>query len=244
MLDREGRVFAALFGHPRQNNKDGTRPLDPEYQEATKRLSRTLEWARDQARQSAKYGRRGDFDSISIGISYGGGQGVRVQPLILLFRPYQKFQRPQSLKVSGVKAKLAQALVEDKDVNRVVGFQSGRLVFTLGWLSPYHYPGGLSSFFPRAYWNALDVLGKLQQNDWSLRRNFINSIYPACTFNLGPRTVCFPHNDSSNYPGIPCAITALGNFDPDKGGNLVIWDLMIRIRFPPGATILIPSTGL
>ena len=119
------------------------------------------------------------------GFHTGVAKALVVQPLILLFRPYQKFQRPQSLKVSGVKAKLAQALVEDKDVNHVVGFQSGRLVFTLGWLSPYHYPGGLSSFFPRAYWNALDVLGKLQQNDWSLRRNFINSIYPACTFNMG-----------------------------------------------------------
>ncbi|KAJ7937906.1 hypothetical protein B0H13DRAFT_1580401, partial [Mycena leptocephala] len=30
-------------------------------------------------------------------------------------------------------------------------------------------------------------------------------------------------------------------FDPDFGGHLVLWDLKLVIRFPPGATILIPS---
>ncbi|KAJ3830914.1 hypothetical protein F5878DRAFT_550075, partial [Lentinula raphanica] len=38
--------------------------------------------------------------------------------------------------------------------------------------------------------------------------------------------------------------TALGNFDPDHGGHLVLWDLGYAIRFPPGATILIPSALL
>jgi hypothetical protein len=39
-----------------------------------------------------------------------------------------------------------------------------------------------------------------------------------------------------------CAITALGSYDPDHGGgHLVLWDLKYIIRFPPGATILIPS---
>ncbi|KAE9382377.1 hypothetical protein BT96DRAFT_291081, partial [Gymnopus androsaceus JB14] len=41
-----------------------------------------------------------------------------------------------------------------------------------------------------------------------------------------------------------CAITALGNFDPDCGGHLVLWDLGLIIRFPPGSTILIPSALL
>ncbi|KAK7050378.1 hypothetical protein R3P38DRAFT_2391354, partial [Favolaschia claudopus] len=38
-----------------------------------------------------------------------------------------------------------------------------------------------------------------------------------------------------------CSITSLGNFDPDKGGHLIMWDLKLIIRFPPGYTILIPS---
>ncbi|KAJ7880725.1 hypothetical protein B0H14DRAFT_3434270 [Mycena olivaceomarginata] len=42
--------------------------------------------------------------------------------------------------------------------------------------------------------------------------------------------------------GAGALITALGSFDPDLGGHLVLWDLKLVIRFPPSATILIPST--
>ncbi|KAJ7833452.1 hypothetical protein B0H14DRAFT_3142596 [Mycena olivaceomarginata] len=38
-----------------------------------------------------------------------------------------------------------------------------------------------------------------------------------------------------------CSITSLGWFDADRGGHLILWDLKLIIRFPPGATILIPS---
>ncbi|KAJ7310667.1 hypothetical protein DFH08DRAFT_718702, partial [Mycena albidolilacea] len=41
-----------------------------------------------------------------------------------------------------------------------------------------------------------------------------------------------------------CAIQALGDFDPTKGGHLVLWDLMLVIEFPPGTLILIPSATL
>jgi len=38
-----------------------------------------------------------------------------------------------------------------------------------------------------------------------------------------------------------CSITALGQFDPCRGGHLILWDLGLVIDFPPGSTILIPS---
>lgn len=59
--------------------------------------------------------------------------------------------------------------------------------------------------------------------------------------NFGPRTCCFPHRDANNLPFGLCAITALGNFNPELGGHLILWDLKLVIEFPPGATILIPS---
>ncbi|KAJ7734488.1 hypothetical protein DFH07DRAFT_905932 [Mycena maculata] len=44
------------------------------------------------------------------------------------------------------------------------------------------------------------------------------------------------------FPGSGwCAVTALGNFDPDLGGHLILWDLKLVIRFLPGSTILLPS---
>ena len=50
-----------------------------------------------------------------------------------------------------------------------------------------------------------------------------------------------PHVDAGNLPYGWCSITAFGDFDPDRGGHLVLWDMGLAIRFPPGHTILIPS---
>ena len=63
----------------------------------------------------------------------------------------------------------------------------------------------------------------------------------AATFNLGPATVSIPHTDANNLPHGWCAVTAFGDFDPDKGGHLILWDLGLVIRFPPGHTVLLPS---
>jgi hypothetical protein len=73
-----------------------------------------------------------------------------------------------------------------------------------------------------------------------LRRNFA-TVFACCTFNFGPSTVSFPHTDSANLPYGWCPVTALGPFDPKKGGHLVLWDLQLVIEFPPGSTIMIPS---
>ncbi|KAF7345127.1 hypothetical protein MSAN_01888700 [Mycena sanguinolenta] len=60
-------------------------------------------------------------------------------------------------------------------------------------------------------------------------------------FNFGPRAATRPHLDFANLAWGWCSITALGSFDPDFGGHLILWDLRLVIRFPPGSTILIPS---
>ncbi|KAJ7840324.1 hypothetical protein B0H14DRAFT_3086878 [Mycena olivaceomarginata] len=74
-----------------------------------------------------------------------------------------------------------------------------------------------------------------------MRKNFAGSVFAACTFNFGPRAICVPHLDYANLSWGWCAITALGDFDPDLGGHLILWDLRLVIRFPPGSTILLPS---
>jgi hypothetical protein len=79
-----------------------------------------------------------------------------------------------------------------------------------------------------------------------LPRNYdeFTSVFAAATFNFGPWTITFPHLDFANLAWGWCAVTALGKFDPDKGGHLILWDLRLVIRFPPGSTILIPSAIL
>ncbi|KAF8074946.1 hypothetical protein FPV67DRAFT_605461 [Lyophyllum atratum] len=75
-------------------------------------------------------------------------------------------------------------------------------------------------------------------------QTFSNSIFPATTFNLGPYTVTFDHTDPANIAYGMCALTAGGSFDPTKGGHLISFDLGWVMEFPPGSTILIPSSIL
>ena len=85
---------------------------------------------------------------------------------------------------------------------------------------------------------------KLFESDRTLRRNFPRSVWACVTINFGPRTVTYKHRDFGNLSFGWCAITALGDFNPDRGGDLVLWECKLIIRFPPGSTILIPSAIL
>lgn len=86
-----------------------------------------------------------------------------------------------------------------------------------------------------------DSLSDLSQ---SLRTPFDQAIgvFPCRTFNLDKQSASKLHKDHNNLSHGWCSVTALGDFDPNKGGHLVLWDLGLVIRFPPGSTILIPSS--
>ncbi|KAJ7509958.1 hypothetical protein B0H11DRAFT_1701835, partial [Mycena galericulata] len=63
--------------------------------------------------------------------------------------------------------------------------------------------------------------------------------WTSATFEFGEETASTP-----SWCDKVCwwllAITALGNYDPDHGGQLILWDLGRIIRFPPGTTIFLP----
>ncbi|KAJ7676186.1 hypothetical protein B0H17DRAFT_849740, partial [Mycena rosella] len=84
-------------------------------------------------------------------------------------------------------------------------------------------------------------MGMLAARYPNLTWNLVGTLFAACTFNFGPHTITVPHLDFGNLSWGWCAITALGWFDPDVGGHLILWDLKLVIRFPPGSTIIIPS---
>ena len=108
-----------------------------------------------------------------------------------------------------------------------------------------HLPEAVAHYFPLAFAHLRDRLKALCEHDPSLRFPFGGiSIYPACTFNLGPFSVCFAHTDGSNYPSMPCTITACGPFNPALGGHLILFDLKLFFRFPSGATVALSSAGL
>ncbi|KAJ7038739.1 hypothetical protein C8F04DRAFT_1255661 [Mycena alexandri] len=66
---------------------------------------------------------------------------------------------------------------------------------------------------------------------------FVGSIFFCAAFNFGPNVWTFRHRDVPNLLFGWCAVQALGDFDPAKGGHLVLWDL----KLPLGALILLPS---
>jgi hypothetical protein len=115
-------------------------------------------------------------------------------------------------------------------------FQEASLYLTV-------YKGVFECFAAETFRFYRNSLSALFDSDPSLPRWF-RSAFGSVSFNMGPETVCWPHTDDRNLAFGWCAITALGNFNPDRGGHLVLWDLGLIVRFPPGSTVLIPSALL
>ena len=101
--------------------------------------------------------------------------------------------------------------------------------------------GMLAVYAPKLFSEYAEVFNALWENDPNLERNFSNSVYPSIAFNFGPRTVTFMHTDTGNKANGLCVITALGKFNPKRGGHLILGRLRLVVEFPPGSTALIPS---
>ena len=101
--------------------------------------------------------------------------------------------------------------------------------------------GALAAFAPKLYQHLARNLRELFERYPHLTHNFPNSIFPAASFNCGPRTVALDHTDFNNLSHGLCALTALGNYDHTRGGHLILFGLKLAIQFPVGSTALIPS---
>ncbi|KAJ7358052.1 hypothetical protein DFH08DRAFT_686859 [Mycena albidolilacea] len=119
------------------------------------------------------------------------------------------------------------------------------LVSNAAFIDLAEFGSGLFSIWaPHLFQFYIDYMGSFYLKNPKLQRPFVNSIWSACTFNLGPRTCAFRHRDFANLAYGWCAITALGTFDYTKGGHLILWDCKLILEFPPGCTILIPSAAI
>ncbi|KAF8172847.1 hypothetical protein K438DRAFT_2006771 [Mycena galopus ATCC 62051] len=115
------------------------------------------------------------------------------------------------------------------------------VVFTVGFAK-----GIFCAWNPAIHTLYETTLDALHLDNSGLHCNFncSRSTFAAATINFGPKTVTKHHIDGLNLAWGWCTITALGDFNPDRAGHLVLWDLKLVIRFPPGSTILIPSAIL
>ncbi|KAJ3750351.1 hypothetical protein DFH05DRAFT_1518501 [Lentinula detonsa] len=85
------------------------------------------------------------------------------------------------------------------------------------------------------------TLQEHQARNPSLQPTSPNMVFATTSVNFGPRTETHPHCDTGNLVHGWCAIITLGDYNPNEGGHLLLWDLGLIIRFPPGSTILFPS---
>ncbi|KAJ7677520.1 hypothetical protein B0H14DRAFT_2656021 [Mycena olivaceomarginata] len=107
-------------------------------------------------------------------------------------------RRPGNLRHAKEYRKLIRFLLESPAVRRVAGFQSS----------------GLARYFPKVYEYYRTTVQGIETDQPELKRPFDNSVYPACTWNLGPAT---------------------------RGGQLYLRQLNVVIEFPSGSTAAILS---
>lgn len=104
--------------------------------------------------------------------------------------------------------------------------------------------GMFAVYFPELYEDYSQTLGELYDGDDTLRPIFDGGVWPAVSFNFPPNAYTKIHTDAGNKANGMCPIFSLGNFDPTRGGHLVLPDLKLIIEFPPGSLIFIPSATL
>lgn len=103
-------------------------------------------------------------------------------------------------------------------------------------------PAAFQAYAPKVYRHYARETQALYEHDHTLHPPFKNSVFPAATFNLGPKCVCRGHVDATNVPYGWCMVCALGRFDHKKGGHLVLLEFGLVIDFPAGSVVLIPSS--
>ncbi|KAG6810149.1 hypothetical protein H0H92_013089 [Tricholoma furcatifolium] len=129
------------------------------------------------------------------------------------------FVHPPALK------KLLDDLLEKEEMQRIGHFQSKALF----------------QYAPKLYEWLCNKIGGLMKG---FKRNFLKSVFPVITLNIGPQTQCFIHLDQNNVANGLCIITALGDYDPEQSGLFVMPDLKLAVEYPPGMSLALPSATI
>jgi hypothetical protein len=95
----------------------------------------------------------------------------------------------------------------------------------------------MHAFATNYYWFYFNALQHYEAHYVGTPRPLFYSIFSAATFLLGNKALK-PLEDDLAWGW--SAFTTLGTYNADTGGHIILWDLNLLVRFPPGATILIP----
>ena len=233
LVDKNGRVFGLLAAMPN----------DPTWQDTIRECIELLRAAREKLKFGNRQDRRGPFLTIAFGISYGGGQTVSPNTGERLssanFTPATR--QPASLcsQPAYYLGASAERLHEENG-----GVRSQYVVRPFLATMFSHSAGVFATHFPELYAEYAETIAALHEDNPDLRHIFEGGVWPAISLNFPPNSFCHDHTDAGNKANGLCPIFALGDYDPTKGGHLVLSDLDLVIEFPPGALIFIPSASL
>ncbi|KIO26192.1 hypothetical protein M407DRAFT_39023, partial [Tulasnella calospora MUT 4182] len=65
--------------------------------------------------------------------------------------------------------------------------------------------------------------------------------FASLTANLGPQTVCWPHQDTKNLSNGVCVVLVLGSFNYQYGGHIVLHEARLVVEMKPGDALFLPS---
>ncbi|KAK7042897.1 hypothetical protein VNI00_008632 [Paramarasmius palmivorus] len=160
----------------------------------------------------------GEYGLRDEGVSFAGGK-----------------TKPGNIAVRGIKNRAAlRAFSESRYLGRVLG-HTGRLYCTFAnklARESRRVFGELKAKFPEINFPSHPSAGG---NCWAAR--CLNSAGKSKLARVSTKR----HADYGNWAPNWCCVTAVGKFDPDKGGHLVFWNVGLVVRFPPGCSILFPS---
>ncbi|KAF7799733.1 hypothetical protein EIP86_010975 [Pleurotus ostreatoroseus] len=228
VVDKAGRVVTFLAGRPTNDPTWST--TMHRVQEATDEAHKQLRFGNDQCIPPPPGGceenRRSGFRTATAGVSYGGGQKVRFSNS----DPYctklmYGLEEPGFLKHTPHNQHVLDNYFANPHVQRALGFGSSAFAY----IAPDMF----------AYYR--DTMKALHSNNPKLRRFYKGTIFPVVTVNFGPQAISVKHKDHNNLADGLCWILANGDYDPTRGGHLVLWELGLVIEFPPGSSVLIPS---
>lgn len=227
LLDKNDRISVVLGGVPPAAAIAGS-DAAKEWSSVVKDVAEAIKACRDKSSFTQKElnGRRGEFAQRTVGYGYGNGR-----------------ERPLNFKIAGKKGNKAamEELLRHPGMRRISGFANCKQSF-LSSLRTSCLPIALFNCYAHKIYKEYHVTHQehLQRRP-DLRSYFPKGVFAAFSVNMGPCSFSPPHMDADNCAYGWCPDTALGLFDPDKGGQLVLWDLRVVIRFPPGSTVLFPS---
>ncbi|KAJ7918273.1 hypothetical protein B0H13DRAFT_1607577, partial [Mycena leptocephala] len=105
------------------------------------------------------------------------------------------------------------------------------------------FVGGLAFYAPKLYRFLCDTFRGILERQPALAHNFVNSVFPAATFNWGSDAFPIEHLDRLNLSHGLCGITCGASVKPDFSAlqPATCHYLRLLIEFPSGASILLPS---